>query len=210
MSPSRAPRRRRSTSGRAILLTAVSTVGAVLLTACGASDGGSNSTGSGSKTGYVTGAGGVATVARSERQAVPKIDGKTVDGGQLSLDDYKGKVVVVNVWGSWCPPCRAEAPHFAKVSKELKAQGVEFVGINTRDNSVANAAAFEQDYDITYPSLYDPIGKLMLRFPKGTLTPQGIPSTLVLDREGRIAARALTALGEKNLRSMIAPVLAEK
>ncbi|RKT05244.1 thiol-disulfide isomerase/thioredoxin [Streptomyces sp. 3211.6] len=209
MSLSRAPRRRRSTSGRAILLTAVALASALTLTAC--SDGGSPSAGSAGGN-YVTGPSGISTVAKGERAEAPKLDGPTVDGKTLDTTTLKGKVVVLNVWGSWCPPCRAEAPYFAKVSKELGDAGkdVAFVGINTRDNSTQNAAAFEQNFGITYPSLYDPDGKLMLRFPKGTLNAQSIPSTIVLDKQGRIAARTLVAVNEEQLRSMIDPLLAEQ
>ncbi|MEV7521531.1 TlpA disulfide reductase family protein [Streptomyces sp. NPDC091371] len=210
MSLSRAPRRR-STSGRVLLLTAVTLASALTLTACGDGDSGSKPNGS-SGGNYVTGAGGISTVARGERTEAPKLDGESVDGKTLDTTALKGKVVVLNVWGSWCPPCRAEAPHFAKVSKELAdaGQDVAFVGINTRDTSKQNATAFETNYGITYPSFYDPDGKLMLRFPKGTLNPQAIPSTIVLDKEGKIAARTLVAVNEEQLRSMIVPLLAEK
>lgn len=149
---------------------------------------------------------------QGERVDAPKLDGETVDGATLDTTTLKGKVVVLNVWGSWCPPCRAEAPNFAKASKDLAdaGQDVAFVGINTRDNSKQNATAFEESYGITYPSLFDPDGKLILRFPKGTLNPSAIPSTIVLDKEGKIAARTLVAVTEDQLRSMIDPLLAEK
>ncbi|MFF5445846.1 TlpA family protein disulfide reductase [Streptomyces sp. NPDC012888] len=195
--------------GRApILLTAVTLASALTLTAC--SDGGKTTGSAGGN--YVTGPSGISTVARGERVEAPKLDGETVDGKTLDTSTLKGKVVVLNVWGSWCPPCRGEAPYFKKVSDELAAAGkdVAFVGINTRDNSKQNAINFEQDYGITYPSLFDPDGKLMLRFPKGTLNPQAIPSTIVVDKEGKIAARALVAVNEKQLRQMIDPLLAEK
>lgn len=84
------------------------------------------------------------------------------------------------------------------------------MGINTRDNEQQQAKAFEETYGITYPSLFDPAGKLMLRFPKGTLNPNAIPSTIVLDKEGKIAARTLVAVTEEQLRSMIDPLLAEQ
>ncbi|MFF4385695.1 MULTISPECIES: TlpA family protein disulfide reductase [unclassified Streptomyces] len=208
MSLSRAPRRR-SPSGRALLLTAVTVAGALTLTACSGSDSG-KPTGTGGN--YVTGATGISTSAKGERTEAPKLDGETVEGKSLDTTAFKGKVVVLNVWGSWCPPCRGEAPAFAKVSKELADAGkdVVFVGVNVRDNSKQNAASFEETFGITYPSLYDPDGKLLLRFPKGSLNPNAIPSTLVLDREGKIAARTLAPLGEDSLRSMIDPVLAEQ
>ncbi|GAA1531837.1 TlpA disulfide reductase family protein [Streptomyces albidochromogenes] len=207
MSLSRASRRRSNRTRRATSAGAVVIAGALALSACGGD--GSTSSGSGG-TNFVAAEGGISTVAKGERQDAPELDGKTLQGEKLDVGDFKGKVVVMNVWGSWCPPCRAEAPHFAKIAKETKNQGVEFVGINTRDQSTQPAIKFEEDYGVEYPSLYDPIGKLLLRFPKGSLHPQAIPSTIVIDREGRIAARSLTALNEKKLRKMIDPLIAEK
>ncbi|GLW50985.1 hypothetical protein Stsp02_66460 [Streptomyces sp. NBRC 14336] len=195
-----------SAASRAPLTLAGAVVAALLLSACtsGGTSGGSGGTG------FVMGEDGIATVKKGQRDAAPDLSGETVDGEQLNLASYKGKVVVLNVWGSWCAPCRVEAPEFEKVYQDLKKDGVEFVGINTRDAKVENARAFEEDRGVTYPSLYDPTGKLMLRFKKGTLNPQAIPSTLVIDRDGKLAARSLAALGEESLRKMIDPVLAEK
>ncbi|MFI6339445.1 TlpA family protein disulfide reductase [Streptomyces sp. NPDC050535] len=202
----RADQRSNRTRGRTALLTAGAAVAALALSACGS---GGTSGGSGN-TNFVAGKNGIATVAKGERTDAPDLSGETVDGKQLDVADYKGKVVVLNVWGSWCPPCRAEAPNFVKVAKDTADQGVQFVGINTRDPSTAPAKAFEEEQGVTYPSLYDPTGKLMLRFKKGTLNPQAIPSTLIIDRDGKIAARTLQALSEDKLREMLAPVLAEK
>jgi thiol-disulfide isomerase/thioredoxin len=192
--------------GRAALLTAGTAAAALVLTACGS---GGTSGGSGN-THFITGSDGIATVKKSERKPAPDLSGKTIDGKQLDLASYKGKVVVLNVWGSWCSPCRAEAPNLVKVAKETAPQGVQFVGINTRDTSPQPAQQFEKSFGVPYPSLYDPVGKLMLRFKKGTLNPQLIPTTLIIDRDGKIAARALQALSEEKLRKMLDPVVAEK
>ncbi|MFB6825738.1 TlpA family protein disulfide reductase [Streptomyces virginiae] len=201
---------RRTTGGRATLLAVATLAGALTLSACGGSDGGKKVSGSGGN--YVTGASGISTVSQAERTEAPKLDGETVRDETLDTTTLKGKVVVLNVWGSWCPPCRNEAKYFATVSKEYADAGkdVAFVGINTRDNSKQSAISFEENYGITYPSLYDPAGKLMLRFPKGTLNPNAIPSTIILDKDGRIAARTLAPINDEQLRSMIDPVLAEK
>ncbi|CAM5363512.1 Thioredoxin domain-containing protein OS=Streptomyces fumanus OX=67302 GN=GCM10018772_60300 PE=4 SV=1 [Streptomyces fumanus] len=172
---------------RRAALTTGAVACALLVSAC--SSGGTS--GGGGNTNYITGSDGIATVGKGDRADVPDLSGKTVDGARLDIDDYRGKVVVLNVWGSWCPPCRAEAKNFEKVYQDVKDQGVQFVGINTRDTSTGPARAFEKEYGVSYPSLYDPAGKLMLRFKKGTLNPQAIPSTLVIDRDGRIAARTL-------------------
>ncbi|MFE5298329.1 TlpA family protein disulfide reductase [Streptomyces sp. NPDC056632] len=202
MSLSRVPRR--------TLLTAGVLAAALALTACSSDSKGRS--GGGGDTNFVTNTGGVSTVAKGERQAPKKIAGETLEGERLDVADLKGKVVVLNVWGSWCAPCRAEAPHFAKVSKEYKAKGVEFVGINTRDNDGKDKPlSFESEFGIDYPSLYDPVGKIILNgFPKGSLIPQAIPSTIVLDKDGKIAARSLMALDEAKLKSVIDPLVAEK
>jgi thiol-disulfide isomerase/thioredoxin len=205
MLDSRAPRRR-SIRRRAALLTAGAAAAALVLTACGS--GGTSGGSAGTK--FVTGTGGIDTVKKGDRQALPQISGQTLEGKDLDLADYKGKVLVINVWGSWCAPCRAEMPHLVKVANDTKADGVEFVGINTRDPNKSPAVKFQKEYDVPYPSLYDPMGKLMLRFPAGSLNPKAIPSTIIVDRDGKIAARALKALGEDELRKTLEPLIAEK
>ncbi|MCH0563162.1 MULTISPECIES: TlpA disulfide reductase family protein [unclassified Streptomyces] len=191
---------------RAALTTAGAAVAALLVSAC--TSGGVS--GGGGDTKFIMGADGISTVAKGKRDPAPDLSGRTIDDRQIAVSSFKGKVVVLNVWGSWCAPCRAEAPNFEKVYSDLRSQGVQFVGINVADPQVRSALAFEKQFGVSYPSLYDPSSKLMLRFKKGTLNPQAIPSTLVLDRDGGIAARSLAALSEDKLRSMIAPVLAEK
>ncbi|MFI9603166.1 MULTISPECIES: TlpA family protein disulfide reductase [Streptomyces] len=192
--------------GRAALLAAGSAALALALSACGS---GGTSGGSGN-TNFITGADGIATVPKADRKPAPDLSGKSLEGKQLDMGAYKGQVVVLNVWGSWCSPCRAEAPNLVKVAKDTAGKGVQFVGINTRDSSTQPALAFEKQFDVPYPSLYDPTGKLMLRFQKGTLNPQMIPTTIIVDRDGKIAARALQALSEDKLRKMLDPVVAEK
>ncbi|MFI6467520.1 TlpA family protein disulfide reductase [Streptomyces sp. NPDC050538] len=191
---------------RAVLSTAGVAVAALVLSACSS---GGTSGGSGN-TNFITGSDGIATVKKGDRQAAPDLSGKTIDGKTLNTADYKGKVLVVNVWGSWCSPCRAEADNLVQVAKATANKDVQFVGLNTRDTSTEPAIAFEKKYEVPYPSLYDPTGRLMLRFKKGTLNPQAIPSTIVIDRDGKIAARALQALSEDKLREMLDPVIAEK
>ncbi|MFD6414724.1 TlpA family protein disulfide reductase [Streptomyces sp. NPDC060194] len=207
----RAPRRHALRSGgrrpRIALATAGIAVAALTLSACGGDNPGSTGAGG---TKFITGKTGVETVAEGDRKPAPTLDGKTLQGTALSTDDYKGKVVVLNVWGSWCAPCRAEAKYLQEVSQETKDKGVQFVGINTRDPEKGPAIAFEEEQGVTYPSLHDPTGKLLLRFPKGSLSATRVPSTLVLDREGRIAARSLTRVNDTDLRRMIDPLLAEK
>ncbi len=197
----------RASRRRFTLLASTAVAGAMALSAC---SGDGSRAGGGGNTNFVTGSGGASTVDRAERKDAPKLDGTTLEGERLDVADYKGKVVVLNVWGSWCGPCRAEAKHFAKVAEDTRDKGVQFVGINTRDSQKSLALNFEKDYGVTYPSLFDPTGKLLLRFPKGTLNPKAIPSTVVIDRDGKLAARTLTALDETKLRELIDPLIAEK
>ncbi|MGW3013822.1 TlpA family protein disulfide reductase [Streptomyces sp. NPDC001219] len=204
MSACRAPRRLASRR-RVTLLTAGAAVAALTLSACG--DGAS---GGSAQTRFVQGKNGVDTVRKAERQAAPELSGESTTGKKLDVADYKGKVVILNVWGSWCGPCIAEAPNFSKVANETKDKGVQFLGINTRDSEKSQATSFEEEHKVPYPSLFDPTGRLMLRFPKGSLNPQSIPSTIAIDRHGKIAARSIGPLAEDDLRKMVDPLIAEK
>ncbi|MFD8598197.1 TlpA disulfide reductase family protein [Kitasatospora sp. NPDC059646] len=161
-------------------------------------------------TGLVSVEGGIASAAPGHREAAPDISGTTLDGGQVKLSDYRGKVVVLNLWGSWCSACRTEAPGLQELWQKYQGQGVQFLGINTRDNDPANAVAFEKNKGVTFPSIFDPDGTQILRFPKGNLNPQAIPTTMVIDRDGRMATRVFGARSADDLDAMIRPVLEEQ
>ncbi|MGW2628689.1 TlpA family protein disulfide reductase [Streptomyces chattanoogensis] len=186
---------------------AAAAAGVLTLSACGG--GGSGGDGS-SGAGFGRSADRIATVPPADRKAAPELSGTTTRGKRLDVADYRGKVVVLNVWNSTCGPCIAETPGLAKVARSSRDKGVRFVGINTRDTETSQATAFEERHKVPYPSLSDPAGRLLLRFPKGSLNPQTIPSTLVLDRHGRLAARTMGAVDEDTLRKMIAPLVKEK
>ena len=129
-------------------------------------------------------------MAPSDRHEPVDLSGETLDGSQLDLADYRGQVVVVNYWASWCGPCRGEAP--ALVEAQRRLPDVQFVGLDRNDDSQANALAFTRTFDVPYPSLYDSDGKLLLAF-NGAVPPTSLPSTIVLDAEGtgsRCRARA--------------------
>ncbi|MER5480879.1 TlpA disulfide reductase family protein [Streptomyces sp. NPDC002734] len=197
---------KRARVSRMALTIALAATGSLHLAACGNGAGGEDrarATGGGTTA-------GVTVVAEDERRPVGEIRGETLAGQRLDVADHRGEIVVINVWASWCGPCRAEMPHLVRAAEETRSDGVRFVGINTRDNDADRAVAFEERYGATYPSLYDPTGELLLSgFPKGTLPPQGVPSTVVVDREGRVAARAVGPLSHEGLRGLIDPVLAE-
>jgi thiol-disulfide isomerase/thioredoxin len=163
---------------------------------------------SGPDAGYVSGDGSIALVPESERVPAPELTGTTLDGQTFTLRDHLGDVVVVNVWASWCAPCRAEAPVLADLARELADQGVQFVGLDTRDSDAA-ARAFVDRFGIDYPNVVDTDGQLQLLF-SDTLPPQAIPSTLVIDAEGRVAGRALGKVSSSSLRGMIEPLLGEE
>ena len=175
----------------------------VLLSACGSSD-----SGQGADSGFVAGDGSLVVLPEAERVLAPDLVGTTLDGEQFSLADHRGEVVVLNVWASWCAPCRAEAPMLAAAARDLGPSGVQFVGLDTRDSDTS-ARGFVDRFAIPYPNVIDRDGQLQLLF-SDTLPPQAIPSTLVIDRAGRVAARALGLISESSLLGIVEPLLEEK
>jgi thiol-disulfide isomerase/thioredoxin len=143
-------------------------------------------------TGFVTGDGSVTEVPAADRGDAVSLTGPAVEGADLDLADYRGKPVVVVVWGSWCTPCRAEAPDVVAAAQELGGRA-QFVGINIRDPSTDQATSFVRRFEVPYPSYYSPDGRALLAF-RGTLTPNSIPSFVVLDGEGRVAASIIGRL----------------
>ena len=144
----------------------------------------------------------------AERKAAPDLSGSSLDGGTVSLADYRGKVVVLNVWASWCGPCRAEAPELSKVQRELAAKGVQVLGVDTEARR-ESGRAFQREHGLVYPSLHDPGSRKLVRFPKGYL-PRALPYTLFIDRDGKIAAKYLSRLTEAEVRAVVRPLLAER
>jgi thiol-disulfide isomerase/thioredoxin len=140
--------------------------------------------------GYIDGTGIITRLAVDKRKKPGEVSGETLSGKKLDLSSYAGKVIVLNVWGSWCPPCRKEAPTLVAASKELAQDDVVFVGVNSKDSSPDMGRAYERRFEVPYDSLFDPSGRTLLAF-HGTLTPTSIPSTVVLDKQGRVAASIL-------------------
>ncbi|MFE3760422.1 TlpA family protein disulfide reductase [Streptomyces sp. NPDC059104] len=157
----------------------------------------------------VTSASGATVAAPRARPPAPALTGTDLDGNPVSLAALRGEVVVLNVWGSWCAPCRAEAGELALLSGEVRGAGVRFLGINTRDRDRDAARSFVRAHGLDFPSLHDPTGALLLRFPPEVLNPRTIPSTLVVDREGRVAVAIGGAVSAGRLKPLIDRVAAE-
>ena len=182
---------------------------AVLLVSTAVSACSNDEVGSSGDKGFVAGKGVITRLPASERKQPGEVSGESLDGEPLSLDDFAGKTVVVNVWGSWCAPCRAEAPDLVAASKELGDDGVEFLGINSRDLDKAAARAFTRRFEVPYPSIYDQQGRTLLAF-RGTLSPNAIPSTVVIDNQGRVAASVIGEVSKSTLVGLVEDVMAEE
>lgn len=174
---------------------------AALLTGCGSAVAG------GGGTGFVAGSTGLTRVPPDQRKPAPSASGTGLNGEQLTTS-HPGKVVVINVWGSWCAPCRKEAPDLVAAHQQTKDIAV-FIGIDTRDPDPAPAQAFVRNFGITYPSIYDPEGRTLLQF-SGELPPSGIPSTLVIDPQGRVAARVIGTVDTTTLVGLVNDTAAGK
>jgi thiol-disulfide isomerase/thioredoxin len=142
--------------------------------------------------GFVTGDGTVSQVADAERGDPVTLEGTDLDGKPLDLAGLRGRPVVVVVWGSWCTPCRAEAPDVVEAAHRLKGEA-DVVGVDIRDPATSQAKSFVRRFEVPYRSFYSPDGQALLAF-QGTLTPNSIPSFVVLDAEGRVAASIIGAL----------------
>lgn len=131
---------------------------------------------------------GVTILQPADRVELGEISGRSLGGDPLSLTDYRGKVVVLNAWASWCEPCKQETPDLVRSAGRFSADDVAFVGINAFDAKEA-ADTFVEEYAMTYPSLGDPDGKILGSLPG--VPPKAVPSTLILDRDGRLAVRII-------------------
>lgn len=121
----------------------------------------------------------------ADRGTLSDLSGQDLAGdGTLALSNYLGKVVVLNFWGSWCGPCRAEAPVLEQAAADLAPKGVQFLGVNVKDTKAAGAD-FLKSKNVSYPSIYDPSMRTLLSI-RGLPT-SGLPFTFVIDRQGRVA-----------------------
>jgi len=163
----------------------------------------------GSGKGYITASGVVTEFPAGERSEPISFSGPLDIGGTASADQFRGQVLVVNFWYAGCPPCRVEAEHLEAVYEELGGDDVAFLGVNVRDEA-ATALSFAEAFQVTYPSILDARdAQAQLAF-AATVPPNAIPTTLVLDREGRIAARILGMIDSPSiLRTIVKDLVAE-
>jgi thiol-disulfide isomerase/thioredoxin len=195
-----------SRPGRAARLGLLAAAAALAVSGCTASAIGADSPANNGQS-FVSGSSGTTLFQAGRGPAVPAVSGPLVGGGRLSLTAYRSHVVVLNFWGSWCTPCREEAPSLAQLARQYGKSGVRFLGIDIRD-SPATAEAFTSDFRISYPSLNDPSDNLALDF-RDTVPPAGIPTTLVISRSGRITARVIGGVTYDGLKSLIQRAVAE-
>lgn len=164
----------------------------------------------GVETGFVSGDGSVVSIPPAERGEAVQYSGMATDGEAREWGEYLGDVVVINFWYAGCPPCRAEAPDLVEVANAYANQGVRFLGVNTRDD-LAQALMFEEEFSIPFPSILDKENDAAVqRAFAGAVPLNAVPTTLVLDREGRVAHRVLGQIASASmLETMVKETLAE-
>ena len=170
-----------------------------LLSSCSA-----DSISNNSDSGFISGNGSTVLISSDERGDAVSLAGETLDGASLDIGDWLGNPVVINLWASWCGPCRAEAVELEKAYLQFQSEGVQFLGLNTRDG-LAAAQAFNTRFETSYPSIQDKDGQLTLVF--GNLGPAATPSTIILDSQGRVAARILGPTTQSQLRVVLEAVI---
>jgi len=192
---------------RAIAGAAIAALASLAVGACDSGAIGQNTPASNGQS-FVSGSAGTTVYGAGGGPAAPKVTGTTLTGQKLALAQYRGHVVVMNFWGSWCTPCRSEAPVLSSLSRHFTGSGVRFLGIDIRD-SPTTAEAFQSSFHIGYPSLNDPGDEIALDF-QNTVPPSGIPTTLVIGRNGHIAARVIGEVSYPGLRGLISKAMAER
>ncbi|GFZ96275.1 TlpA family protein disulfide reductase [Nesterenkonia alkaliphila] len=203
MRSAHSPRRDRLRATAAALL-----LSALALTSCGsggnddlaqrASNDGSN---------FIAGDGSVQEFGPENRGESVAFESETFEGEQITPETFQGEVTVINFWYAACAPCRVEAPDLEEIHQEFEPEGVQFYGVNTRDTQ-ATAEAFERNFGITYPSMEDRSGTVLMSM-TDYVHPSAVPTTLVLDRQGRVSARISGIVEPGTLRALINTALEE-
>ncbi|MGR4010284.1 TlpA family protein disulfide reductase [Leucobacter sp. 1207-22] len=192
------------------VLVGAALVGALGLAGCSGGSNLSDQWNEGGDKGYVSGDGSTTSTSIDERSEPVVFEGTVEDGSTFSNKDIAGDVTVVNFWYAGCAPCRAEAPDLVAAHAEFADDGVQFIGVNTRDQ-VAQAEQFAEQFNVEYPSIMDNAGgREVQRAFAGQVPLNAVPTTLILDREGRVAHRVIGQLaGESQLRTLIQETLDE-
>jgi peroxiredoxin len=193
---------------RGVALAIPLVIAALALAGC-ASDPLAEQYASGTNQNYISGDGSVKVIAPADRGDPVTFEAKTDTGDTVSSSDYAGEVLVINFWYAACPPCRVEAPDLAALAKNFDGNGASFLGVNVRDQA-ATARTFESEVGIEYPSVIDANeGNMQLAF-AGTVAPNAVPTTLVIDKKGRVAARFLGLIeAPSTLKTIITETIAE-
>lgn len=172
----------------------------ITMTGCASNDPLAEQYRSGDNKNYIAGDGTVTEFGIADRSVPVAWQGKLADGSTLSSANLSGVVTVLNFWYAGCAPCRAEAPDLVAIAKQFPK--VQFVGVNVRD-AAGTAGAFERKFGIDWPSILDASdGSVVLAF-TGIVTPQAVPTTLVIDSKGRVAARVLGRIESSTLKALI-------
>lgn len=195
----RAPRR-----ARALAATGVALAAALTLSACTQESGATTDV---VGQGFVSGDGSVRTWDADDRGEPVALTGTDYEGEDVDTAAWLGDVVVLNTWYAACAPCRAEAPDLVELANDREPDGVRVLGINTTDEAGA-AQAFQRTFEVPYPSIDDRSGEVVAQL-SGTVPLQAVPSTVVLDREGRVAARVIGLAEGSTLGALVDDVLAE-
>ncbi len=160
-----------------------------------------------SESGFVSGDGTSIFLNKTDRKPAPELKDVEFLSSEINLNSLKNKVVLINVWGSWCSPCRKEAAELEELYLKNKANNVEFIGINIRDSKIS-ANRFIENFSITYPNIFDRDGKLLLGY-KDSLPPNAIPSTILIDKNGLVAARQLGPIDKSLIQGFISELVEE-
>jgi peroxiredoxin len=178
---------------------------ALLLSACTGSDAVDQTSGGQFKFGGATRLGDL--YPRTDRKPAEDFRAKLIGGQPFRLSSTRGKVVVLNYWASWCVPCKTETPQFDLLYRDVKDQGVDFVGINTKDPK-DDARAFIRNNEITFPVVYDEMGETAVRL--GNLPTVNLPFTVLIDKQGKVAAVYVIRLSYEDLKKAVTKLLAER
>ncbi len=198
-------RLRRAAAVTAAVTAAVAVLAAVL-TGC-STESGAVDVSNGGEFRFVAATPGGEVIAAGDRDTAPEFRGVLLDGTDFDSASLAGDIVVINFWGSWCAPCRIETPEFQAVFEDYATDGVSFLGINVKDDRQL-AQAFLDDKGISYPSLFDPRSEVALAF-RG-YPANAIPSTIITDREGRVAAVYVATVAGDDLRAVLDTLVAQR